>query len=348
MKHSTMVAILAVMMSSTTIAGPAFTYEGTLKTAQGFNVPTGSYDVVIRIYDAAAGGQTLWCGATTATTDADGRFALLVGDEECSSVPGEKPAYTNILDALRADGVTRWFIGVTIAADDEISPRQELVSVPVACRAATQETVRGELVGNRMTASELVVRGGFVSDGPVSVAGRLETDASARGEFLSMLSLQDGNMAVRGGMSLTGGSLKVASAHGRGIVPRGAIAVLAPNVAVPDGWALCDGDHGTPNLRGLFVFGCTDETKKGTTGGSEYHLLTSSEVPSHTHSLSYHVANTQTKGYAGTSDSSDDDKAWADNGDSGHKSTFISKTWGGGKPHENRPPYVALRYIMKL
>lgn len=42
-------------------------------------------------------------------------------------------------------------------------------------------------------------------------------------------------------------------------------------VDIPEGWALCDGNNGTPDLRGLFVLGAGGVYNPGDIGGSSIH-----------------------------------------------------------------------------
>ncbi len=57
------------------------------------------------------------------------------------------------------------------------------------------------------------------------------------------------------------------------------------NPTVPNGWLICDGTNGTPDLRGRFIIGCDDNNYKlGAIGGEESHVLTNDEIPSHAHS----------------------------------------------------------------
>lgn len=42
-------------------------------------------------------------------------------------------------------------------------------------------------------------------------------------------------------------------------------------VSIPDGWFLCDGTNGTPDLRNKFVVGAGDTYAVGANGGSEDH-----------------------------------------------------------------------------
>lgn len=57
---------------------------------------------------------------------------------------------------------------------------------------------------------------------------------------------------------------------GADAIPTGLIAMWHGLLAnVPDGWVLCDGNNGTPNLLDRFVQGvATDSTDPGSTGGA--------------------------------------------------------------------------------
>lgn len=112
--------------------------------------------------------------------------------------------------------------------------------------------------------------------------------------------------------------------------------------AVPNGWAICDGENGTPDLRDRFVVGAGGNRDMGATGGEETHTLTVNEIPEHKHITPYgeHSVNYPWGSY-GT-------------GQVGSSSTDYDNWWpytspvGGGKAHNNMPPFTALFYIMKL
>ncbi len=63
-------------------------------------------------------------------------------------------------------------------------------------------------------------------------------------------------------------------------VPVGLIAMWSGDAGnLPDGWALCDGQHGTPDLRDKFVVSIGNDYGVGDTGGAAFIDLT------HNHSL---------------------------------------------------------------
>ena len=68
-------------------------------------------------------------------------------------------------------------------------------------------------------------------------------------------------------------------------VPNGAI-VLFHGGSIPDGFVLCDGNSGTPNLRNKFIKGAGNGLDAGDTGGSSQniHNITHGHSASHSHS----------------------------------------------------------------
>lgn len=66
--------------------------------------------------------------------------------------------------------------------------------------------------------------------------------------------------------------------------PSGAIAHWFGDIdALPEGWLLCDGKNGTPDLRDRFVYGASASVPPGTTGGANSYPLSTAQLPPHTH-----------------------------------------------------------------
>ena len=104
---------------------------------------------------------------------------------------------------------------------------------------------------------------------------------------------------------------------------------------IPDDWHLCDGTNGTPDLRDRFLTGAGSSYALGDTGGENFHQLTINEMPSHNHSLGGFINIMQLA--AGNSKN----PLYR----SGQENTSLT---GGDQPHENRPPFYAVYYIMKM
>lgn len=66
-------------------------------------------------------------------------------------------------------------------------------------------------------------------------------------------------------------------------LPNGVIVMWSgPLDAIPSGWALCDGQEGTPDLRNRFVLGVGAAEYLGSTGGSRAHKH---RAGNHTHQI---------------------------------------------------------------
>lgn len=69
-----------------------------------------------------------------------------------------------------------------------------------------------------------------------------------------------------------------------GNIPAGGIIIWSGAAdAVPEGWALCDGTNGTPDLRDRFVLGAGSKYGVGAKGGEEAVTLTVDQMPKHDH-----------------------------------------------------------------
>lgn len=109
--------------------------------------------------------------------------------------------------------------------------------------------------------------------------------------------------------------------------------------AVPIGWALCDGQNGTPNLRDKFVVSAGGAYALGAQGGEAVHTLTVNEMPRHNHTI-----NDIFRKYGGS-------LYPLSTGGTGGVGSYGKETValeGGGQSHNNLPPYFALFKIMKL
>ena len=104
--------------------------------------------------------------------------------------------------------------------------------------------------------------------------------------------------------------------------------------SIPKGWHLCNGENGTPDLRNRFIVGAGDSYVFADEGGENAHTLTVDEMPSHKHS--YGIS----KGWGDLRASSLDLNSTP--------TEAYSSAVGGDLPHENRPPYFALCFIMRV
>lgn len=306
------------------IAG--FAYQGVLRDAQGLALSQKSHTVEFRLYDQPAGGEVLWGRSYPVLLDDAGLFNVALSDEGGAALSDGSP--TNGLAKALAENVgLSLYLGLTVAGSEaEISPRQKLLAVPVATKALDVSSASGNL----------------------SVAGEVRAGtAKSKGDVSpsSARMTQDANI---GGKLVVGGEVVRSNGNAAfGTFPVGAIVLWSGAASnIPDGWRLCDGTYDTPNLRGRFVVGYDaddgDHNTIGNNGGEKTHKLTVSEMPSHYHSITMWGGDIADDWKKQNNLYLTHDK-WSDQ----HNNRDFSSV-GGDQPHENRPPYYVLCYIMRV
>ncbi|MCE9586471.1 hypothetical protein K8R04_04105 [Candidatus Uhrbacteria bacterium] len=110
-------------------------YQARLMDASGFPVADGNYSIIFSLYDASTAGTRLWTASGTVGSPAaltinvqNGLFTVLLGD---TSVGGGSQ---NTLDTVNWNS-DQLYLGVTINADSEMTPRKRFASAPQAFNA---------------------------------------------------------------------------------------------------------------------------------------------------------------------------------------------------------------------
>lgn len=137
---------------------------------------------------------------------------------------------------------------------------------------------------------------------------------------------------------------------------------------IPDGFYLCDGKNGTPDLRNRFIVGAGDAYKLADIGGENEVTLEAPQIGSHYHYWGYeHPGNNSGSfirqngntvlnasmlpvgaGYESWNGSHYSDGFRSMTSYTSNTITSLAVATEAQKPHENRPPYYALFYIMKV
>ena len=234
--------------------------------------------------------------------------------------------------------------------------------------------------GDKGTKGDLGPSGGTGGTGPQGIKGQ-------KGEAGAVADKgQKGEIGSTGGTGGTGspgdkGEKGAPGSAGSTGIPSGFIGLWSGAAnAIPSGWYLCDGNNGTPNLKGRFVVGYDNNDSDydvNDTGGSKTITLSTSQLPSHNHSDGSLSTNTATLtgsisrisesfgGFGGSASGvfskvgglntggtpgnpdSNNCGGVNFNGNHSHDVTGSTGSTGSGSSIENRPPYYALCYIMK-
>jgi hypothetical protein len=108
----------------------------------------------------------------------------------------------------------------------------------------------------------------------LDVSGGLQVDGHSQ-----LVDVSCQHLGVSGNLNVDG------TLSGYGTIPIGCIVMWSGTIA-PNGWAICDGTNGTPNLTGKFIVGLNTSITEFDTVGKNGGSLTISvdNLPSHGHS----------------------------------------------------------------
>ncbi len=345
--------VCSAQFASAAPTGTAFTYQGQLYDDD--YPANGLYDFTFKFYDASVAGNKVGTDVNVADVNViDGYF-------------------TAELDfGAVFDGNARWLeTGIRPGVLNDpylyttLSPRQELTATPYALYALSGNEGPPGPKGDKGDQGDPGPMGppgppgptlgiydslGLESSGPLAPG-----DAGGRTLYnlgnVGIGTTPDEKLHIAGSVKIVDGSQgvnKVLTSDASGVaswqnlqvlpggVPSGVIVMWSGAIgSIPSGWALCDGANGTPDLRDRFIVGAGSSYSIGNTGGEALHKLTIAEMPPHKHTGRFSDQR---------DDSSGDDTTYYVN----KGATGVSDSTGGDQPHENRPPYFALAYIMRL
>ena len=316
-------AVAAVATLHCEAAGAAFTYQGVIKEVGGTAPVNKNRTIEFRIYDSPTGDQVLWGRAYSVLLDENGLFNTSLTDAAGSAISGVTG--TGLAKVLADNAGTTLYIGLTVDnSSGEISPRQALLAVPYAIHASDAASASGD----------------FTVEGRTTLKGGLNV---AAGET-TVGSLTAANLVVEGSVRAgTSGSFA-----GYGTIPVGGIIMWSGSLnQIPDGWVLCNGQTSngqkTPDLSSKFVVGYSASDSDyaiGKTGGEAKHRLLESEMPSHSHSIKFRSYDLVA--------SWKDQRSFYSVSKGSEDQTKTTASAGGNQAHENRPPYYALCFIMRV
>jgi len=150
----------------------AFSYQGTLRMANG-DLANGTFNIALNIYNVVTGGTALHSETFTNVVVRNGNFSVVVGD--ATAIPA------NLFDNANL------YIGLTVAPDAEMLPRQRLFPAPWAIQAgianaaisatsATTAQTANQLLNN--TATNLILNRGSNDGAALAITSSAATYGS--------------------------------------------------------------------------------------------------------------------------------------------------------------------------
>lgn len=133
------------------------------------------------------------------------------------------------------------------------------------------------------------------------------------------------------------------------VIPSGLISLWSGTIAtIPSGWALCNGDNGTPDLRNSFIVGADADD-----GGVAKTTVTGPATKSGGYRTHFHTLSISMYGSLASGGTSIQGYDVLNQGDGYYNVVEASGGGNTNSPVENPassalPPYYALAYIMKL
>ncbi len=336
--------LVCTLLAGMAFAAETYVYHGAVSQDNGADLPVNTtLNLTFRLYEQAEGGEARWEEGHAVTCDAKGNFVVALGE----TTPG--------LEALFSGTQATLYLGVAVEGT-ELSPRQRLLAVPTVYQADEAAYAYQDFpIDGAATVGTLATE--TLSAATVTTASDTPTEPALTAERAVI----SGATEVAGVVTI-GGAVSVP--YGMEAPAFGGYAAALPGMivpwyrapgsteSIPAGWAVCDGTNGTPDLRDHFVLGAGGNYTPQTKGGAHQVTLSANELPAHTHTFSQYSAKDfyEMWWWDVNRNGNESDSLWANDGTDTRQTTWTDtdKTPSTTKAHENRPPYYALLFIMRL
>lgn len=168
-----LILLLAVVLPAWADGVPgSFNYQGVLRDGLGNAMPAAPTRVHFKLYDVPAAGSALWSQDATVLLDSNGLFNVTLADED-GDLAGVIASNANL------------YLGLTVEGGTEISPRQQLLSVPFALKAGDVSQASGDfkVIGSLNVEDGAVVKGWLQADSVQIGTNTLTTNSYGNGNL---------------------------------------------------------------------------------------------------------------------------------------------------------------------
>ena len=231
---------------------PSFNYQGVLRDGIGGVLAEQTPTVHFKLYNVNSGGEALWTGSQKVLLDANGLFNVVLSDEMAGTLGG-----VTLGGVIASNQIL--FMGITVNENTEISPRQQLLSVPFALRA-------GDV--NRASSGFTVSGGSLTANSGAHVLGLLDASSIRIGTNTLTVADAHANLKLTGNLDITDQLHVMQNARVDGA------AALKGNVTV-DGTTTLNGNTTVSNLT---VAGPVSVFTRSTVDSGGYQKLTSGNL----------------------------------------------------------------------
>lgn len=154
-------ALLCMLFSIAYAVPKTLSYQGYLTDKDG-NAVNETVIMIFKLYNSQTGGTALWTETDTAVSVTKGVFNVVLGEETAG-----------LFDALSKN--EECWLGISVGADGEMTPRRKLSSTAYAVKAAEAETLTGGISASQIPDNTIdITKLSFYKNGVLEVSGNVK------------------------------------------------------------------------------------------------------------------------------------------------------------------------------
>lgn len=220
----------------------SFNYQGVLRDGIGGALTGKTPTVSFSLYDVSSGSSPLWTGSQKVLLDSNGLFNVTLHDDMSGAIGGGV-TLAGVIASNRD-----LFMGIKVDENTEISPRQQLLSVPFALRAGdvNQASSGFTVYGGALTANsgakivgelqatkiQMGTNTLSVADGAASL--KLTGDLDITDQLHVMQNAQvDGSTSLKGNVTVDGVTTLKGSTTVSNLAVKGVVSLFPTNITFP-------------------------------------------------------------------------------------------------------------------